>query len=63
MVLLFRGIYGSKVVMLEEDTDVEVRVDVDLRETVKEEVKEMRKLTGVWLEEFSEPWSDTALTL
>ena len=28
MVLLFGGIYGSKVVILEEDTDLEVRADV-----------------------------------
>ena len=28
MVLLFGGIYGSKVVVLEEDTDVEVTVGV-----------------------------------
>ena len=27
MVLLFGGIYGSKMVILEEDTDVDVEVD------------------------------------
>ena len=30
MVLLFGGIYGSKVVILEEDTDVEVGVGVSV---------------------------------
>ena len=34
MVLLFGSTYGSKVVIMEEDTDVEGRVGVDVRETV-----------------------------
>ena len=46
MILRFGDIYGSKVVILEEDTNVEVGL------------KETRDLTGGWLEEFSEPWSE-----
>ena len=33
MVLCFGGIYGCKVVRIEEDTDVEVGVDVGVSET------------------------------
>ena len=58
MVLLFGSIYGSKVVILEEDTDVEVVLVLVFEKYVKEEVDEMRELTGGWLEEFSEPWSE-----
>ena len=58
MVLLFGSIYGSKVVILEEDTDVEVVLVLVFEKYVKEEVDEMRELAGGWLEEFSEPWSE-----
>ena len=58
MVLLFGDIYGSKVVILEEDTDVEVVLVLVFEKYVKEEVDESRELTDGWLEEFSEPWSE-----
>ena len=37
MVLLFGGIYGSKIVIIEEDAVVERGVDVGVRETITRE--------------------------
>ena len=51
-VLLFVGIYGSKVVIIEEDTDVEVGVGVREKSTRGEGVDRWA------VREFSEPWSD-----
>ena len=49
MILPFGGVYNSKVVIIEEDTDVEGGFGVGVRET------EARELTGGWFGGFSEP--------
>ena len=49
--------YGYSVVTIEEDTDEEVGLGVGVRETgTRSGGDEGVKLTGGWLEEFSEPY-------